>query len=263
MQTEISREQLLADHTLLLDALDEAETDNPDDGRAIDELRTAIDRIRTLYVEDLPRITVCRSPDGEPVSRAIDTVDLDGLFWDYQRPARAFASPHDGCIALDGAMRLRPDAVSDAPFLASPGAAKPSVVPSLFTTHRATAVLAALEVGPHAGFVVAYFAASPDPSAPLLDEWGASEHWRSDASGDWVRAHRPDHEVDRDFDLERWIDSGVLAWIAPDDPSSTLRRSTSDCPFLGLDGTPERQYVQYGSVWSDGSTAETGTLSER
>lgn len=263
MTDTTGREQLLADYSLLLDALDEAETDNPEDVDAADEIRFAIERVRALYIDALPSIAVCPAPNGKLLSRAIDIVDLDGLFWDYQRPARAFASPSDGCIAIDGALCIVDGAVTSAPFLASPGAAKPSVVPSLFTAHNATAVLTSLMVGPHAGFVVAYFATSPNVDRPLLDEWGASEHWRTDSRGDWVQAHRPEHEVDRDFDLERWVDSGHLSWISPDDGSRTLRNSTVDCPFLHLDGTTNRQYVQYGKVWSDGSSAEPDTLSDR
>jgi hypothetical protein len=120
----------------------------------------------------------------------------------------------------------------------------------MFETHHAEAVLTSLPIGSHTGYVIAYFAASPDPDEPLLDDWAAKEHWRTDQRGDWVRAHRPEHTVDRDFDLAKWIASGHLKWGLPGDEDLLLHSSVEDCPYVGLVGRHERSYVQYGRVWA-------------
>lgn len=254
---------MLNEHEVLVEQLEALETDSPDDVVATMEIRHALQELRARYVDSLPMVPLSRSPNGHLLSRPFDAEGLDGLFWDYQWPARAFASPAEGCIALDGAMQLNFAELASAPFLASPGAATPAVVPDLLVAHQAQAVLSSVRVGAHAGFVVSYFSKAVDPSAPLLNEWGAAEHWRSDVTGDWVRAHRAEHDVTRDFDLTPWIASGHLQWIAPGDDTWTLHDTIEGCPYLDLEGRRARQYVQFGELWFDEEPHDGSTLTER
>ena len=257
------RSRLLSTYAALVDEREAAESEDPehpDLGRIDRELAT----LRHDYLAALPSRTLSAAPDtGALLSVAFDDVDLDGLYWDFQEPVRPFRSPGAGCIAVDGAMTIDRGSVADAAFLASPGASVPSIVPDVLEAHDARAVLSSIPIGPHRGYVVAYYAFRPDPRAPLLDDWGASEHWRTDERGDWVRATRPEYEIERDFDLEAWIRRGRLGWIEPDDESWTIRDDVSTCPYLGLEGGRSRQYVQYGRVWSGDGGDDTATLGQR
>ena len=46
-----------------------------------------------------------------------------------------------------------------------------------------------------------------------------------------------DIEYTYDFDLAKWVDDGKLLWIAPDDPTFMIKKGTSGCPYLNLEGS--------------------------
>lgn len=241
------RQRLLAEHAAVTEAIEELETDDPT-SPALNELRAQLAGLRDLYVRSVPVVTVSRCPlTGAPVDLALDDEDIDGLWWDYSWPARPALRTHQTLIAYDGAMKL--GTVPASPVLASPGFEVPSIVPDLLSGHGAAAVVSTVTVGPHEGILICYFSSTVNPDAPLLDDWGTREHWRRDAKGDHVVAHRPDHEVAREYDFRSWIESGQVFWIAPGDRTLTLQKELP-CPYLGRDGLRCRYFVQYGNVWS-------------
>jgi hypothetical protein len=79
-----------------------------------------------------------------------------------------------------------------------------------------------------------------------FNHWGADHYtYETEALADgWDDAREEDARLD--VDLARWIESGDLAWIAPGDTSLTLRRATSGCPYLGLEGSLDWVVIENG-----------------
>ena len=59
----------------------------------------------------------------------------------------------------------------------------------------------------------------------------------------------PDDPADFDYDLELYIRTGRLLWIAPGDETLTLRSTVEGCPFLGLPGMRHPVGLRDGVIW--------------
>ncbi|MGN9914678.1 hypothetical protein ACTMTJ_44835 [Phytohabitans sp. LJ34] len=201
------------------------------------------------YLELLAEVPLARSPHtGEVVRWRIDTAGLDGWFWRRHTSERDDPEPMPaGWLAMHGAMRLV-EPVERTPFQVVPGPGVPYVVPRLLEVPGVRAVVSQVPVGRHTGWAVTYFGANPD-NVELVNTWGSDTYYVYDESGTWVGWHQSTDRVsDYDFELEPWLRSGKLLWIAPDDESATLREGAEDCPYRDLEGPRRIAHIQNGEI---------------
>jgi hypothetical protein len=208
----------------------------------------AVDEVHVRYLDLLEWVTVARSRDsGELVRWPIDTVDLDGWFWDAEASIRRAPTVPATWLAMNGAMRLT-QPVTHAPFMAMPGPAAPFVVPRLLSQPDVTAVIAQVPVGSHLGWPVTYFGPLP-ADAVLENEWGTDHFAIFDDSGIYRgRGETPPWPPSYDFDLAPWLEAGKLLWIAPGDASGTLNEGVPHCPYVGIEGDHGLAFVDQGTV---------------
>ena len=212
-------------------------------------IRERLNVIRAQYTELLPEVTVARCPhSGDIVNWPIDVVDLDGWFWDYHTPARRLPTSLPKLwLAMTGAMRMnRP--IATAPFMCRPGPGAPYVVPRILTAPDVRAVIAEIPVGPHTGWAISYFGPRPI-GVELENVWGTQEYFVCDNDGRWLGwAENPPWPADYDFDLEPWLTSGKLLWIAPGDGEARLREGAERCPYVGIDGPHTIAIIEDGAA---------------
>jgi len=186
--------------------------------------------LRQLYTSGLQPVTVARSPiSGDLLRLRIDTVGLDGPWWDYECPARPAGEPPGDFIGLTGGIRIevRP---APAPFFCRPGPEVPYVIPELMSRDGVIAVISQLSIGANPAFAVSYFGPAQVQPRGWIG-WG-------------------DPVVRPDFDLEPWIAAGGLRWVAPGDPDWTLQTTQAGCPYLQLPGRHQFLTIKNGKVWS-------------
>lgn len=209
--------------------------------------------LREAYLEVLATIALSRCPFSlEVVERAIDVVDLDGLYWEARGPTRPpIEVAPASLIAITGAVRIG-EPVAWAPFLAKPGPEAPFVRPDILSREGVAAVVCQLRIGPHVGYPVVYFldpAQGDVPDELRLNEWGSERYHVRDERGAWRWGSELDDPSVYDYELEPWITSGKLRWIEPDDPSLTVRTGVDGCPYIGLDGHRAVTRIEEGEVW--------------
>jgi hypothetical protein len=216
----------------------------------LDIRHDAVDQYRLL----LPDVAVSRCPHtGELLSWAMDTIELDGWFWNYEAQVRRDGYLPRTFLALAGAMRLF-EPLIQAPFLAVPGPGVPYVVPRILDQTDTFAVISQLPVGPHVGWPIAYFGPR-QPALRLVNDWGSNRYDSYDHAGNWLGwSQTPLEEIcddayDFDFELEPWIDSGRLRWIAPDDETLSIQHGLAGCPYIGLEGPREFARIEEGELW--------------
>ncbi len=230
------------------------------DEAALEEFATALETAadhRVVYKDNLPVRTVARCPfTGLAVLYPIDDAGLDGPFWDFQSPVRAAGLRPGTCYGITGAMRLV-GGFRYVPHIAIVGPSIPYVIPRLLEVEGSKAVLSSLPIGQHTGYVITYFA-PPGTSGevPTTDEWGTSRWLGVDEHGEsiWTSTYKLYQESDeapldedRDADLEPWISAGRVGWVAPDDATATTHWEVTGCPYIGLDGSLDDQWVV--GVW--------------
>jgi hypothetical protein len=141
-------------------------------GKSESALRDRVGELRHRYRELLPEVTVARCPFTDELVRwPIDTLGLDGWFWEYQYGARRWPRPVPRkWIGMTGAMRLA-DRVEYSPEIVIPGPGVPFVVPRLLREPAVRAVIAEVPVGAHTGWAITYFGRAPEDTA-LVNLWG-------------------------------------------------------------------------------------------
>lgn len=213
--------------------------------------------LRKRYVEWLPEIPVARSPfTGQLTTWPIDTVDLDGWFWNWSNPIRRRKSevPADW-LAMGGAMRLAEPLVPQPFDFCMPGPDVPYVVPRLLDLPDTRAVLAQVAIGHHTGWTITYFTTRRPDRLPLENLWGSQEYDLYDDSGHWrAWSNHSQDLAEYSFDLRPWLDSGKLLWIAPGDSDTVLRTGAADCPYLDLPGNRRMQMIKRGVIRLWGTT---------
>ncbi|WP_067464334.1 hypothetical protein [Actinomadura macra] len=227
-------------------AEDDAESDDLD--RALAEAREHRNDLTNRYSEWLPEIPLTRDPHtGAAVELPMDPVDLDGWFWNYEAPVRRHpAKLPRTWLTLTGAMRITTP-VTYAPFLCKPGPGAPYVVPRILESPDVRAVISQTMVGRHTGWSIAYF--GPRPDVRLENIWGTKEYDVYDEAGEWKGwSQNVPWPADWDFDLEPWLASGRLLWIAPDDPTLSLREGPASCPYVGITGPHDLAYIRKGTL---------------
>lgn len=197
-----------------------------------EELDDQVDEIHQRYRDLLPEVTVARCPDsGAAVRWPIETMGLDGWFWDYHAPMRRIPEdPPRAWLGMTGAMRLT-EPVDHPPFTVVPGPEVPFVVPRILGSEGVHAVIAEVPVGTHTGWTITYF--GPLPPVTLVNLWG-SDTYLVNRDGAWTGWDRERQTVTRyDYDLTSWLRTGKLLWL---DESANLREGREGCPFVALPG---------------------------
>lgn len=240
------RAALLAEGNRLRGQLEAMSTDEWVAGR---DLRDRSSGLVRSYLALLPEVTLARSPDtGELVRWRIDMGGLDGWYWRYEAAERADPEPMPaGWLAMNGAMRLV-EPVEHTNFQVVPGPGVPYVVPRLLEVPGVRAVLSQVPVGRHTGWAITYFGSNPG-NVELVNTWGSDTYYVYDEAGAWLGWHQSiEHVSDYAFELDPWLRSGRLLWIAPGDESAALREGVDGCPYLDLPGPRRIAYVQGGEV---------------
>ncbi|MDD3654204.1 MAG: hypothetical protein PHO01_08490 [Desulfotomaculaceae bacterium] len=216
----------------------------------MEALQLKLAEMRDVYQERLPVLPLSRCPfSNNLVYHSIDNGGLDGLWWNYDAPVRPLENLPSTYFALDGAIKLG-SRIEFAPFLCKPGAGIPGVLPRLLNYAGIKAVLSSLQIGPHQGYPVFYFA--PDAPAGLarVNTWGTGQYTFVDQNDMLRWGECPVSLDDYDFALDKWIESGKLLWVAPGDEKATLHAGLNGCPYLGLNGRRELLRIERSRVWS-------------
>lgn len=197
------------------------------------------------------------------VGIAIDTLGLDGLWWNYDQPIRPVPELPPTFFAFTGSLRLGKP-LEAFPFLCKPGPEVPFLVHRMIRHPSIRAVISEVEIGPHTGHSIFYFV-EPDEN-PIrfarFNEWGMGLYWTDDYGGFWWdRIFEDDEELE--FDLGSWIKKGKLSWIAPKDEGLELRTEVDGCPYVGLKGKPTFQRVQDKKVWGPEQVASAPKRARR
>ncbi len=244
--TVSEREKLLARHAVaharqvdLITTVDRDPEQAPPD--VLQELRHWGEEISGLweqYLAGLPVVALCRSPlSGDLLEYAIDTVGLDGLWWNYGHPVRPLQQLPADFIGLAGALQLG-SSLETTTFEVRPGPELPYVVPRLLALPGVYAVLNQVQIGPHVGYAIAYFADHPEQVSNRVNTWGTDFYEVVDSQGTLTWSCDGDiAALDRDFDLKPWMEAGKFLWIQPGDASMTLRSDAQACPFFTLTGS--------------------------
>lgn len=224
-----------------------APPDQQPKGAALRRLDDQIEGLREEYAARLPRVALSRCPYcQEPLRRAIDPYGLDGPWWlalGLVQPEEPAACEH--FAVLLGALNLRgrePREVEDA---VEPGPEVPFVIPRLLALPGMRAVASSLTLAHgDVGYPIAYFGDPPPPSEELHQPWARRSYQVVDADGKPQGFSIKSDPLD--VDLGRWLETGALQWIAPDDAALALRTGKDGCPYLGLRGDPRPQEIQNG-----------------
>lgn len=236
---ETQRRALLERYFALLERVDAGE-----------DVAGELSEVAREYEEGLPRVELTRCPYTKfTVRHTFDPYGLDGLWWNFEGPARPLNERLYTCQALTGAVALTAP-VEPFPFLAQPGPGAPYVMPELFERPEVRAVVSSVECGRHKAYCVAYFAPDEVDGLRWPNDWGTGRRWSEGGTkaGGWFDAGEP-APADMDFELRPWLESGKLLWIAPGDESLTLRDGAAGCPYVGLGGERRWQRVSMGEVW--------------
>lgn len=209
-----------------------------------------LSRWRKAYEDSLPKVIMARCPFTQDLFvHSYDPFGLDGLWWNYDAPARPFEKLPPTYLALTGAVSLQAQ-VEKAPFLCKPGPAVPYLLPRLLQTSGVQAVVRELSVGPHRAFAVVYFARPLPGDLSPPNEWGTNRAYLDQGSSQGWVSNPEDLEV-LDFDLRPWLERGLLYWMVADSSDQTLRNSVADCPYLDLPGERKLQRIENGRVWTE------------
>jgi len=230
----------------------QAMTAQPPDHEEADGLKKEFRALGQAYFDGIPRPVLGRCPVCQaPFRHSFDPWGVDGFWWQEKegtKTAEPEPCPHFGL--LQGAVDLRGEPVSGAArnesFL---GPGVPFVIPRVLEQPPVVAVVMALpmEMGATA-YPITYFTGEPLPPGSFTQPWTRTSYSWPDGKGGF--GWRVDTDP-WDFDLGPWVRSGKLLWIEPEDPEFQLRsHGDGPCPYVGLPGVRERQYVKGDQLWT-------------
>ncbi len=251
----IERQALLADYGIaereLLALLVAGDAPDKSRTRRCYELTQRIGHLREEYRARVPFLRVSRCPfSGAVIRHSVDTLGLDGLWWNHADAVRPDENVPTTFFALTGAVQLW-DPVGTSPFLCHPGPDAPYVLPRLLDNTNLRAVVSSFSVGHHRAFAIVYTADPPPMDMARVNTWGSGHYTFHDRDGHLCRTSLEPGIEDADFDLAPWIRAGRLLWIAPDDATLTLRSLVSGCPYLSVGGAHAFVRMLDDTVWTD------------
>jgi hypothetical protein len=214
----------------------------------LERLSRDLMELRDQYRGGLPFLPVSRCPfSAQVLYHSVDPYGIDGLWWDYDAPIRPVENYPPTFHSMTGALGLA-EPVENAPFTCAPGPGIPYVVPEVLSSPSVRAVVSALTVGRHRGYVIAYYSEVNPLPVPRLSTWGSSQWNVLDTRGTFSWGSGIITSAQCDFDLTPWIRNEKLLWIQPGDSGLTLRNGEAGCPFLALAGTHGRQLIRNGKI---------------
>jgi len=249
------RGKILADYKvykdMLLDWEDKhLEEDNPSEEtlKKYTEISKKITEITLKYLQMTPVIPVSRCPySGEVTYYSIDNLGIDGPWWDYTKPLRAFGNLPVTFHTLTGSLKLNGEP-EKTQHQVRPGPEKPYLIKRLIETPGVKAVLSAIQIGKHTGNMIAYYKEDMNIPVEPARLWGQYLWEKVDRFGNRVYLEPDDHDYSYVFNLEDWVDEGKLLWIQPGDTEFTLRTGVNGCPYIDMDGNTRFQIIINGEV---------------
>lgn len=216
-----------------------------------------------IYLESLPKQAISRCPfTGNVFEISIDTEGLDGLWWNNSSPQRKEEKFIETFYAIDGALKLAED-IEEFPFLCTPGPDIPYVIPRLLEYDQIKAVISQIKIGKHTAYPIIYFADPMLYYEKRVNDWGSNYYWEDGnvieeilTPGNFVSLEL---EIDRDYDLEKWIKKGKLLWISPTDFKLQLHSYVDGCPYINMQGSGNDKFIQNGEVWEDDWIIDEGS----
>ena len=188
------------------------------------------------YLSLLPNILLSRSPfTKELYSLTIDIFNLNGWWWDMERPVRSVEVDIKSYFALTGSVNITGE-IPDVPFSLKPGPAVPWVCPRLLNNEHICAVLSYVKIGNYDAYATVYYTNDTSIDIERINTWGTDMYIAEDKDGYAVTGSTFDLEEEYDFDIEPWIKKGKLKWIAIDDEELVLRDTVEDCPYINIKG---------------------------
>lgn len=195
-------------------------------------------RCRDIYEAMVPALPLSRCPfRGEITRHSIDSLGLDGLWWNCDAPVRPVEDLPTSFLGLAGAVKFG-GPIEKAPFLCKPGPEVPWLLPKLLNHPEVHAVISPLRIGAHRGFAIFYYADPLPQQFEGVNTWGIN-YYRTPRGG-WNEMEEDEREID--YDLAPWIESGKASWIAWEDETLEIRQGISGCPYLNLPG--RRQWIR-------------------
>lgn len=207
------------------------------------------DRLLAEYAARLPAVPLSRCPFCETiVEYVMDPMGLDGPWWFVDKLIDYPTTDEEHFRVLLGAIDFhgREPAEARVHHTVLPGPGVPYVVPALFDTPDMQAVISTIPLanGDQA-YVTAYFSPAPVHGGMLHQPWARGSYEVFDEGGEYEAWTIKNDQWD--FELQPWVDKGVLSWIEPGDDSLTLRRE-GECPFDKLPGVRAQQHIQLGQM---------------
>jgi hypothetical protein len=218
----------------------------------VEQLKRVFVDVRRAYYEQLPRVPMSRCPICNEVLRlSFDPWGVDGFWWQEKLPgdhAEPQPCPHFGL--LQGAVNLNGQLPLGHPRVESfVGPAVPFVIPRVLQQRPVLAVISSIEMlNGYTAYPIVYYKGHDLPAGSFTQSWTRARYSFSDGRGGFP--WRVDTDP-WDFELTPWIERGKVVWIAPGDPDLQPRsHQDGPCPYAGLPGARERQYISDGRLWT-------------
>ena len=213
--------------------------DAPNDKKLQKYLMQELDKLDVVeqeYLSLLPCQIISRSPfTQEPYKLSIDTVGLDGFWWDSEEPIRDNENNIQSFFALTGSVNINKN-IPNVPFPIRPGPAVPWVCPRLLEDERIVAVISHLKVGNYDAYITVYYTSDDSIEIERINTWGSDYYIAEDKDGYALFGNTFDTPEEYDFNIAPWIKKGKVKWIDIADESLTLHDSVKGCPYLNLEG---------------------------
>jgi len=228
---------------------DDVEGENKDAEKAFEELSRQSAELWDRYCFGVPVKALSRCPfTGEILLHSIDNLGLDGLWWNSDSPLRPEEHLPATYFAMDGAVKISGE-IEKAPFICTPGPEVPYVIPRILEYTQVKAVISSIKVGNHTAYPIFYYADPMLYGALRVNDWGSKIYTYIDNDEEMHWDTSTDDSSEYDFELEKWIKNGKLLWIYSEDPNLTLHSDVSRCPYLNLQGSHKKRYIQDGIMW--------------
>jgi hypothetical protein len=215
-----------------------------------DQLNAQLRTAWAEYQRGLPMVAMSRCPfTGEVWSHSIDHYGIDGFWWSVYQPIRRLDEPNGGGFyAFRGAM-VAPAESPGMPFLAEPGPEVPFVIGRLMQFPSIVAVVSHVRIGELDAYPIVYFTHTDLPPDERTNDWGADSFSYRGEQGYYEEREYFDAEDEFLYDLEPWVASERVRWIAPGDESLTVRVGTAGCPYLQLTARHAVWRCKEGRIW--------------
>ena len=237
--------------TQLVYDIENAPNDKKLQDHLMQEYDKALDELQVLeqeYLSLLPSKEISRCPfTKESCELSIETMGLDGPWWDAERPIRAIENELDSFFAMTGSINITGE-TPKIPFPIKPGPAVPWVSPRLLSHESILAVLSHIKIGVYDAYVTIYYSNDKTVEIERINTWGTDFYVANDIDGFAITGSTFDSEDEYEFDIAPWIKKGKLKWIDINDDTLTLRDSVDDCPFLNISGYKYPVLIQNGMM---------------